>query len=178
LEALRDREELALIRRAVAGDVDAYETLYRKHVGRVHAICLRISADADRAEDLTQEVFLRVWQKLDQFDGRSALSTWLYRLATNVAIDSIRREIRRSARETLTEDPVRWERPGPARSPETGMDLEAALALLPPGARAVFVLHDIEGFRHREIARMTGLAEGTSKAQLFRARRLLREKLR
>ena len=176
-EPVIDLAEARLVRQAQAGDLAAFEQLYRTHVGRVFAICVRIAGDESRAEEITQDVFVRVWQRIGSFEGRSAFSTWLYRMATNRAIDAIRSQIRRSSRETVTEDPARWEEPHPARDPETGIALEAAIAGLPPGARTVFVLHDIEGYRHAEVSRLTGMAEGTSKAQLHRARRLLRERL-
>jgi len=176
-EPVIDLEETRLIRRAKAGDVDSFETLYRAHVGRVYAICLRISGEESRAEDLTQEVFVRVWQRIGTFEERSAFSSWLYRMATNRSIDAIRSQIRRSSRETVTEDPVAWETPRPARDPVDTVALDRAIASLPAGARTVFVLHDVEGYRHEEIAQMTDIAEGTSKAQLHRARRLLRQRL-
>jgi RNA polymerase sigma-70 factor, ECF subfamily len=164
-----------LIRRAQAGDERAFETLYREHVGRVFALCLRLSGDARRAEELTQDVFIRTWEKLASFRGESAFSSWLHRLTVNVALSEHRGEARRTKRvEVMSELPEVAKR-GP--EPGLDMDLEQAIAKLPPGARRVFVLHDIEGYQHDEIAAQTGIAVGTSKAQLFRARRLLREAL-
>ncbi len=176
-EAVVDLDAVRLIERARAGDAAAFEGLYRLHAGRVFAICLRLCGDPARAEELVQDVFVRVWRRLDSFQGRSAFSTWLYRLATNVVLDALRAEIRRSARETPVEEPADWETPKPPAPPGLGLDLEAAIASLPTGARMVFVLHEVEGYRHEEIAEMAGLAEGTCKAQLHRARRLLRERL-
>jgi RNA polymerase sigma-70 factor (ECF subfamily) len=136
-----------------------------------------MAGDTNVAEEWTQDVFLTVWQKIASYEGRSRFSTWLYRLATNRAIDGLRSETRRSKSESTTGDPEAWA-PAPASPrPERGMDLESAIASLPGAARAVFVLHDVEGYRHHEIAEMTGMAEGTSKSQLHRARRLLRERL-
>ncbi len=172
-----DVGERRLIRQAREGDVGAFEALYRAHVGRVHAVCRRLAGDPTRAEELTQDVFVRAWERLRSFEGRSAFGSWLYRLAVNLVIDAKRAEIRRSAREIAAEDPAAWENPRPPREPAAGWDLERAIAALPPGARMVFVLHEVEGYRHEEIAGMAGLAEGTCKAQLHRARRLLREML-
>ena len=150
--------------------------LYDTHVGRVHAICLRMVRDRAEAEEHTQDVFVRAWQQLSSFRGESAFSTWLHRLAVNEVLQSRRAAGRRWARVTITDDPEALERPGRSIPPSSS-DLDGAIARLPEGARAVFVLHDVEGYQHDEIARMSGIAEGTSKAQLHRARRLLREAL-
>jgi RNA polymerase sigma-70 factor (ECF subfamily) len=171
-----------LVRRAQAGDQGAFAALYRAHVGRVYALCLRLEGDAARAEELVQDVFVRAWEKLDGFRGESAFGTWLHRLAVNVVLGDRRSAWRRSrvvlagggSEETAMEA---WTAPAPAGAGAEAIDLERAVASLPAGARTVFVLHDVEGYRHEEIAAMTGIAEGTSKAQLFRARRLLRERL-
>lgn len=165
------------VRRAQQGDTAAFEELYRAHVGRVYALCLRISGDRGRAEELTQDVFVRAWEKLGTFQGKSAFGTWLHRLAVNLVLGERRSEAVRVHRIFGTDQPEQFERPGRAPDPAAGMDLERAIAALPPGARAVFVLHDVEGYRHDEIAEMNGSAVGTSKAQLHRARRLLREAL-
>jgi RNA polymerase sigma-70 factor (ECF subfamily) len=165
-----------LVRRAQAGDADAFEALYREHVGRVFAVCLRLAGDRTAAEELTQDVFVRLWERLRSFRGDSAFSTWLHRLATNVALMARRSSGRRERRVVPVADPAVYDRGTAPRAGE-GLDLERALTLLPAGAREVFVLHDVEGFGHAEVGRLLGIAEGTSKAQLFRARRLLREKL-
>ncbi len=170
-------EERDLVARAQSGDVEAFESLYRQNVGRVYALCLRLTAKPSLAEELTQQVFIRAWEKLGSFRGESALFSWLYRLTTNAVYSEHRTSQRRAARVTPTDDLSRFDDPSPAARPESGLDLERAIALLPPGARRVFVLHDVEGYRHQEIADMTGVATGTSKAQLHRARRLLREVL-
>jgi RNA polymerase sigma-70 factor, ECF subfamily len=170
-------EEAELVRRAKEGDVAAFEQLYHRHVNRVYALCMRLSGSASLAEELTQDAFVRAWQKLGSFRGDSAFSSWLYPLTVNVAYSERRARLRRTSRITATDDLSRFETPGRREKPELGMDLERAVAALPPGARDVLVLHDVEGFRHDEIARMTGVATGTSKAQLHRARRLLREAL-
>ena len=179
---MRDNEdrraaERRLVQEAQNGDLLAFERLYRENERKVFALCLRLSSDAALAEELTQEVFVRAWRKLASFRGESAFSSWLYPLAVNVALSERRSRRRRDARIFATDDPASLERaPGTPR-PEAGFDLQKAMAALPPGARTVFVLHDVEGRTHEEIAAMLDLAPGTSKAQLFRARRLLREAL-
>lgn len=177
----RRSREAELVRRAQAGDRVAFEQLYRDNVGRVYALCFRMAGTADLAEELAQDVFVRAWQKLGSFRGESAFSSWLHPLTVNVALSERRSRRRRVARVMTTDDLTEFERPGPptrSDGPEAGFDLERALATLPPGARAVFVLHDVEGYKHGEIAERTGVATGTSKAQLHRARRLLREALK
>ena len=165
-----------LIHRAQQGDRAAFEALYRAHVGRVYALCLRLTADAGQAEERTQDAFVRAWERLATFRGESAFSSWLYRLTVNEVLLGRRADHRREERIVTSDNPAALERP---RDAATGLalDLERAVAALPSGAREVFVLHDVEGYRHEEIARLTGIAVGTSKAQLFRARRLLREAL-
>lgn len=165
------------VRRAQAGDPDAFGELYRAHAGRVYALCLRLEGDPVRAAELVQDVFVRAWRQLGSFRHESAFGTWLHRLAVNVVLGDRRAAWRRDRRVTLVEEPEQVETTRHRPDPATAMDLESAIAGLPPGARAVFVLHDVEGYQHGEIAAMTGIALGTSKAQLFRARRLLRKAL-
>jgi RNA polymerase sigma-70 factor, ECF subfamily len=164
-----------LVARAQAGDQTAFRDLYRQHAGRVYALCLRLTGDRREAEERTQDVFVRLWDKLRSFRGDSAFSSWLHRLAVNVVWNERRTTGRREQRVMTAEAPdaaaPHYDRP------ILSIDLERAIAELPDGAREVFVLFDIEGYGHGEIAELTGIAEGTSKAQLFRARRLLREKL-
>ena len=162
------------VRAAGAGDRQAFQRLYRLHVGRVHgAVCRLAGYDHARAEDLTQDAFIRAWQKLPGFRHESAFGTWLYRLAVNVALMDIRA---RGADPVSTLDdehlPDTGQTPFCAAERE---ELERAIARLPPRARAVLVLHDIEGWRHEEIGGELGMATGTSKAQLHRARGLLRK---
>ena len=166
-----------LVRQAQQGDQAAFRALHGEHVGRVYALCLRLTADPVEAEERTQDAFVRAWERLASFRGESAFSSWLYRLTVNVVFSSRRAARRRGLRAVSTEDLAALEPPG--REPPAGLrlDLEQAVARLPPGAREVFVLHDVEGYEHREIAELTGIAVGTSKAQLFRARKLLREAL-
>ena len=173
----RRERERELVRRAQAGDLPAFEQLYRENVRRIYATCLRLCCDASLAEELTQDAFVRAWEKLGGFRGDSAFSSWMHPLAVNLALSRRRSQRRYEARVTSTDDPGAFERPRPPAPREAGIDVERALATLPPGARSVFVLHDVEGYRHDEIAHLTGVATGTSKAQLHRARKLLREAL-
>lgn len=165
------------VQRAQQGDDEAFAALYHAHVGRVHALCLRLAGDAQVAGELTQDVFVRAWEALPSFRGESAFGSWLHRLAMNVFLGSRRSSGRRERRVFSTDEPALLEKPVERLQPGTRLDLEQAIAGLPEGARVVFVLHDVEGYQHGEIAQMTGIAVGTSKAQLFRARRLLREAL-
>lgn len=169
LESPPPDERLA---RAAAGDLAAFEALYREHVGRVYAVCLRATADVGHAEALTQEVFLKAWQRLGTFRGEASLATWLRRIAVNAVCDHFR-----ARRPEDPSDDVEGEVAPAQHAVETGVDLERAIATLPERARLVFVLHDVCGTGHAEIADRLGVTEGTSKAQLFRARRLLRERL-
>ncbi len=168
-----------LVRRAQTGDQAAFAEVYRRHVGRVYAVCLRLVRERARAEELTQDAFVRCWERLGQYRSEAAFGTWLYRLAVNVVFEAGRKDRRREERVLPIADPGMVEAPRDRPDPTAGLglDLEQAIAALPNGAREVFVLFDIEGYSHEEIARLAGIAVGTSKAQLFRARRLLRELL-
>jgi len=173
--------ELA-VSRAQRGDVDAFGELYREHAGRVFALCLRMAGDRTQAEELMQDVFVRAWERLGSFRGEASFGSWLHRLAVNVVLTGARTARRREARVTLAEDLAAVESTGAAAGsrtsdPSLAIDLERAIAALPPGARAAFVLHDVEGFSHAEIAEVSGVAEGTVRAQLHRARKLLMEAL-
>lgn len=164
--------------RAQAGDVDAFESIYREHSGRTYALCLRlVGGDAADATELLQDVFVRAWRKIDTFRGECAFSSWLHRLAVNTMLEKARTDRRRTARVLPMDDTSRL--PGAARSSgiELRLDMEKAIASLPKGARLAFVLHDVEGYQHQEIAAQLGVSVGTVKAQLHRARRLLRERL-
>lgn len=165
-----DRFDAAL---AAKGDTVAFERLYRRHAARIHSLCRRM-LNPDLADDVAQDVFVRAWQKLHLFRGESAFGTWLHRLAINVVLGK-RAEASR-LRSRYTDDETVWERAA-ARpyAADTKMDFEAALARLPDGAREVFVLHDIEGYKHEEIATLLGVSAGTSKSQLHRARMALRD---
>jgi len=166
-----------LVARAQAGDQTAFRELYRQHAGRVYALCLRLTGDGRDAEERTQDVFVRLWDKLRSFRGDSAFSSWLHRLAVNVVLNERRTTGRRERRVMPAEDPDNVAGAQHAAPLHLNIDLERAIAELPDGAREVFVLYDVEGYGHADIAQLVGIAEGTSKAQLFRARRLLREKL-
>lgn len=166
-----------VILRAQRGDVDAFEQIYREHVARVHALCLRLAGDRGRAEELTQDVFVQAWRSLGSFRGGGAFATWLHRIAVNAFLGQARGTRRREARVINVETPASYERPVRGGDPEARIDLERAIAALPPGARTALVLHEIEGYRHEEIARLTGVAVGTVRAQLHRARQLLMKRL-
>ena len=168
----------ALVRRAQQGDHDAFGQLYRLHAGRVYALCLRLAGNAEEARRLCQDAFVRAWERLGSFRGESEFSSWLHRLTVNAVLADRRAAGRRGGHEQAGTATAAYEA-GTAVggwTPER-LDLERAIAALPPGARAVFVLFEIQGYGHDEIAQMTGIAPGTSKAQLHRARRLLREAL-
>jgi RNA polymerase sigma-70 factor, ECF subfamily len=169
---------LERVRRAQTGDVDAFELLYREHSPRIYALCLRLKAgDKSDATELLQDVFIKAWRRLDTFRGDSAFVSWLHRLAVNTMLENARTDQRRAARVLPMEDTSRLA--GAARSSgiESRMDMESAIASLPKGARLAFVLHDVEGYQHQEIAEQLSVTVGTVKAQLHRARRLLRERL-
>jgi RNA polymerase sigma-70 factor (ECF subfamily) len=168
--------DAALVRSAVCGDTTAFEQLYRRHAGRVHGAILRlVGRDRARAEELTQDAFVQAWRKLGSFRFESAFATWLHRLGVNIALMDLR--IRRD--EDAMDDDDLQAAAGfevPFCAAERG-DLERAVAALPTRARAVLVLHDVEGYKHEEISAELGMAVGSSKAQLHRARGLLRRAL-
>lgn len=165
-----------LVRRAAGGDLRALEALYRAHVGQVYALCLRMVGDASRAEELTQDAWVRVWERLPSFRFESAFSTWLHRVACNVVLESERGRRRRERRSRA------WTHQGHERAEldQRVVDriaLDRAVASLSPRARAVFVLHDLLGHSHPEVSRILEIAEGTSRAHLFAARQRLRRRL-
>lgn len=165
-----DRFDAAL---AAKGDAVAFERLYRRHSARMHSLARRM-LNVDAADEVTQDVFVRAWQKLSLFRGESSFSTWLHRLAINVIL--ARRADLAKQRGRFTDDEIAIEHvQARAVQHETRMDFETALAKLPNGAREVFVLHDIEGYKHEEIAALLGVTSGTSKSQLHRARMVLRD---
>jgi RNA polymerase sigma-70 factor (ECF subfamily) len=163
------------VAQAAAGDVRAFEQLYRTHLPRVHSLVRRMAGGRD-TDELTQDVFVRVWQKLKTFRGDSAFGTWLHRLTVNVLIERFRSEATRRQR-LLDGDAIFDHIAAPLRSRDFSMDFETSLMKLPDGAREIFVLHDIEGYKHHEIATMLEISAGTSKAQLHRARMMLRRHL-
>jgi RNA polymerase sigma-70 factor (ECF subfamily) len=160
---------------AASGDAQAFERLYHAHVARIHSLVRRMIAD-DVADEVTQDVFVRAWQKLGTFRGASTFGTWLYRLAINLILG--RRAVLGKERDRLRDGEGIIERMSTRQAtPELEMDFESAIARLPDGARKVFVLHDVEGFKHHEIGELLGVTAGTSKAQLHRARMALRQSL-
>jgi RNA polymerase sigma-70 factor (ECF subfamily) len=164
------------VARAAAGDRRAFERLYRTHADRVFSLCARMCGDRAAAEELTQDVFVRAWEKLSLFRGDSAFGTWLHRLAVNVILNAQKGDGRRRSRIDESVDDLEVLPHSPDHVGER-MDLQAAIAGLPPGARRVFVLHDVQGYKHEDIAELLGMTSGGSKAQLHRARMLLREAL-
>lgn len=161
---------------AAAGDQHAFERLYRAHVARVHSLARRMLS-AEEADEATQDIFVRAWQKLGTFRGEAAFGTWLHRLAINVLLSHRSALGTRRARYAADDSALEVMPHRRGTSVEDALDLEAALARIPDGARAVFVLHDVEGYRHEEIAEMLGTVTGTSKSQLHRARMALRQHL-
>lgn len=167
----------SLVRLAQDGDMRAFEHLYRRTSDRVYSVCLRMSGDSDRATELVQDVFVRVWEKLPSFRGDSQFTTWLHRLTVNLVLQERRSRGRREAREIGSADLERFGRAARRSMPGTRVDLERAIAALPDKARRVLVLRDVEGFKYDEIAQMTGVTLGTVKAQIHRARGLVKEAL-
>jgi RNA polymerase sigma-70 factor (ECF subfamily) len=171
-------DDRSLVARARDGDVASFEAVYRMHAARVFAICRRLAGDAREAEELAQDAWVRAWERLDTFRGDAAFATWMHRLTVNLLLDRKRKDARMRQRMVSMDEDERSQWRAPAGAPPgTRLDLERAVAGLPDGARLVFVLHEVEGFKHREIADRLGVAVGTVKAQLHRARRLLKEAL-
>jgi RNA polymerase sigma-70 factor, ECF subfamily len=173
--------EAEAIERAKQGDAEAFETLYHLHKRRVYSLCLRMTANTAAAEDLTQEAFLQLFRKIGTFRGESAFSTWLHRMAVNVVLMQLRRK---GLAVVPLEETIETEEESPRKEPGAEdvrlagsidrLQLEHAIADLPPGYRAVFLLHDVEGYEHNEIARIVGCSIGNSKSQLHKARMKLR----
>ena len=168
-------EDASDVAAAASGDVRAFERVYRRHVARIHTTAARMLG-AEEADDATQDVFMRAWQRLGQFRGDSRFGTWLFRLALNVIL-SRREVVATRARRHVDDGELVDTLSTPSGTPELGLDFEAAMQRLPAGMRQIFVLHDIEGYTHDEIAAMLGIAQGTSKSQLHRVRLLLRRYL-
>lgn len=167
----RDAGVADLVRRAQQGDVGAFESLYRTHAPAVYALCRRMLGDEAESRELVQDVFVRAWERLPSFRGESSLATWLHRLGVNAVLERLRATKRDASRRAPASDEL------PGRSSETDadarMDLESAVAALAPGARQVFLLHDVYGYSHDEIAVLAGIAPATARVQLWRARRAL-----
>jgi len=170
-------DEAELVRRAQSGDADAFEALYRANSDRVFALCLRMCGDGQRAEELVQDAFVRAWQKLGTFRGDARFSTWLHRLTVNLVLQARRTRGRRRDREVTAPDLEVFGRTAVAAMPGTRVDLERIIAGLPEKAREVLVLRDVQGYKDKEIASMTGVTLGTVKAQIHRARALVQEAL-
>ena len=168
-------DEAALVARAQAGNTRAFESLYRLHVDRVYALCLRMTGNVSEAEDCTQEAFIQAWNKIAKFRGDSAFGTWMHRIGVNAVLGRMRKSKREQDRLQVVVDTA----PSPVVKADTGnlRDLSAAIERLPEGARHVFVLNAVYGYSHEESSDMLGIAVGTSKAQLHRARKLLSQQL-
>jgi RNA polymerase sigma-70 factor, ECF subfamily len=170
--------DIELVALCQAGDVDAFEALYRQHSARLYSLACRMAGSPEEGEDLLQEIFLQVHKKLGSFRGDAALGTWLYRLAMNHCLDFVRS---RQARMNLVTDALDVdgapEHAARRETPVARLDLERAVQRLPDGYRAAFVLHDVEGLDHKQIADMLGISEGTSRSQVFKARMKLRQML-
>jgi RNA polymerase sigma-70 factor, ECF subfamily len=180
MEASAPAVDSADVALAAAGDRRAFERLYRAHVEKVYTLCTRMCGSRIKGEELTQDVFVRTWEKLPQFRGDSAFGTWLYRIAVNIVLTDRKTMGRERARMKEEDDETSIDIFAPAASiprDSERMDLAAAIETLPAGARQIFVLHDVEGYKHEEIAKICGITSGGSKAQLHRARMLLREAL-
>ncbi len=177
VEGAAAHADFALARRCCGGDTAAFEEVYRTHAPRLYALACRL-VDRREADDLLQEIFLAAHRKLAMYRGEASLGTWLFRLATNLCVDFLRsRGARMAGRSEPLEDaePVsRGSQAGPILGVLDRLDLERAIATLPPGCRQVFVLHDVEGLGHQEVAALLGVSWGTSKSQLCKARRRLR----
>jgi RNA polymerase sigma-70 factor (ECF subfamily) len=170
------RDEAALIARAQSGDTRAFEALYREHVDRVYGLCLRMTGNVGEAEDCAQEAFIQAWKKLARFRGDSAFGTWMHRIAVNAVLGRIRKSKREQDRIQVAAET----NTSPASIGDSGdlRDLSDAIDRLPEGARHVFVLNAVYGYSHQESSDMLGIAVGTTKAQLHRARRLLAQQLK
>lgn len=167
-----------LVERCRTGDVGAFEDLYRQHSTRLYNLAFRMVGNAADADDLLQEIFLTAYRKLNTFRGDSALGTWLYRLGMNVCLDRLRSKAARQDQATDALDDRTGHGVHAAALTVTRLDLERAIRALPEGSRAAFLLHDVEGFDHQEVGRILGIAEGTSKSQVHKARLRIREFLR
>ena len=170
----KHRDDREIVNRAQAGDRGAFEVLYRRHSPHMLGLCWRLcGGDETLAQELVQDAFVRAWTRIGSFRGEALFSTWLHRLTVNVALSDRRIRVRRLERERTLDE--MYPEPWMKAAEGLDMDLEAAVARLPERARTVLVLHDVEGYKHSEIAELAGMAEGTSKAQLHRARKLLRQ---
>ncbi len=176
--ARRAAEDRRLVESAARGSTASFEQLYRLHSGKVYGLCLRMTGHRETAEDCTQEAFVQAWRSLPRFESRASFGTWMHRIAVNAVLAQARRRGERLGADGSIEDELADTlRDGSVGDTGAGMDIEAAIAGLPPGARHVLVLAGIYGYTHEETAEMLGVAVGTSKAQLHRARQLLEQRL-
>jgi RNA polymerase sigma-70 factor, ECF subfamily len=176
--AKRAAEERGLVASAARGSTAAFERLYRLHAGKVHGLCLRMTGQRETAEDCTQEAFVQAWRNLPRFEGRASFGTWIHRIAVNAVLAQARRRSEQTGVRASIEDELADSLPdGSVGDTGAGMDVEAAIAGLPPGARHVLVLAGVYGYSHEETAEMLGVAVGTCKAQLHRARQLLGQRI-
>ena len=170
--------ETTLAARCQSGDVEAFETLYKQHGARIYGLASRMAGSPEEGEDLLQEIFLQAYRKVGGFKGEASIGTWLYRLALNHCLDFVRSRRARMRKVTDSIDAESSVEPAVAPdAPVARIDLQRAIEKLPRGCREAFVLHDVEGYDHKEVAGMLGIAEGTSKSQVFKARMKLREML-
>lgn len=172
-EGSRPATSADTVKRILAGDIDAFEPIYRAHSGLIFGLCLRMSGDAVLAQELTQSVFVRAWERLHSFRGDAAFGSWLHRIAVNVVLEQLRSDRRRSARVVIESDATSDLETAVAKSADERLDIDDAISRLPRGARVAFVLYAIEGYSYEEMSMLTGLAMGTLRAQVFRARQLL-----
>ncbi|MBV6478826.1 MAG: ECF RNA polymerase sigma factor SigE [Ignavibacteria bacterium] len=168
-------EDIKLVKSSLQGNGEAFKELFMKHVSKINFLCRKLSADPHTADDITQEVFIKAWEKLNTFKFESKFSTWLHSIAANQFLMHLRKENRISQKEEsyksgYTESQIKQET-------DSRIDLEKAISKIPENARAVLVLHDIEGYKHNEISEMMNIEIGTSKAHLHKARKILREEL-
>ena len=168
-----------LVARCQAGDVEAFETIYRQHASRLYTLACRMAGSPEDGEDLLQEIVLQAYRKLGSFKGDATLGTWLYRLALNHCLDYVRsRQAKMNTLTSTLDSEIAFEPAARRETPIARLDLERAVERLPEGCREAFVLHDVEGFDHKEVGELLGIAEGTSKSQVFKARAKLRALLR
>jgi len=170
--------EMELVRNAAAGDTVAFESLYRMHSPRLYGLCLRMTGSPELAEECVQDAFVSAWRNLGEFRGQSAVGTWIHRIAVNEVLTRQRKDRRREDFLSVVDEDMAAQWQGDVERPLLAEDLEKAIGLLPRGARNVLVLHGIYGYSHEEAASVLGLAVGTCKAQLHRARHLLNERMK
>ena len=178
MTAAKQRTPIPFPSKEMDADVEAFESMYREHAPKIYSMACRMAGSPQDGEDLLQEIFLQAYRKLGTFKGQSSLGTWLYRLALNHCLDYVRSRRAKMSKLTETLDAERSAEPtAPRQTPIAKMDLDRAIERLPDGCREAFVLHDVEGFDHKEVGEFLGIAEGTSKSQVFKARMKLRAML-